>query len=128
MTYVDGDQFAKFVLSVLWRASITSRVEFRKVSLGPYEDGACEVIFGAKPLSSLPTYQLLLARYKARPNFNPERNYTSPARLKIEGTNGWAFALHGFRVVIAKLDRRSLPRGLHLIVANASTNRRRCKV
>jgi hypothetical protein len=92
MANVHGDHFAVFVLSVLWRASITSRVEFRKVSLGPYEDLAREVVFGVKPLSSLTAYQLLLGRYEARPNFNPEGTYTSPAGLKIEGTNGWAFA------------------------------------
>jgi hypothetical protein len=37
--------------------------------------------------------------------------------LKIEGANAWAFALHGFRI-IAKIDRRPLPAGFHLIVPN----------
>jgi hypothetical protein len=113
--------FATFVLAVLWRASITSRVEFRKVLLGPYEDEAREVIFGAKPLHKIPVYQLLLARYTTLSgNFNPAGNYTSPARLKVQGTNAWAFALHGFRI-IAKIDRRPLPAGFHLIVANGRT-------
>jgi hypothetical protein len=120
MANVHGDQFATFVLSMLWRASITSRVEFRKVSLGLYEDPVCKVIFGITPLSNLAAYQLLLARYEARPNFNPERNYTSPAPLTMEGANGWAFALHGFRV-IAKLNRRPLPPGFELIVVNGNT-------
>jgi len=121
MNNVDGDQFAKFVLSVLWRASITSRVEFKKISLGPYEMAAQKVIFGAAPLDSLPAYKLLLGRYQTRGGeFNPERNYTSPARLKIEGTNGWAFALHGFRV-IAKIDRRPLPPMLEPAIVNGST-------
>jgi hypothetical protein len=54
MSKVNGDQFATFVLSVLWRASITSRVEFRSVSLGPYESEACEVVYGAKSLRTAP--------------------------------------------------------------------------
>jgi hypothetical protein len=121
MNTVDGDKFAKFVLSVLWRASITSRVEFRKVSLGPYEASAQKIIFGAAPVDSLPAYKLLLGRYQTRGGeLNPDRNYTSPARLKIEGTNGWAFALHGFRV-IAKIDRRPLPAVLGPAIVNGST-------
>jgi hypothetical protein len=121
MASVDGDKFATFVLSVLWRAAITSRVEFRKVSLGPYEAAAREVIFGAKPLGSLSAYELFLGRYEAHGNnFNPERNYTSPARLKIEERNGYAFALHGFRI-IAKLDRRPLPPIFRLAIVNGST-------
>jgi hypothetical protein len=121
MRNVDGDRFATFVLAVLWRASITSRVEFRKVLLGPYEDEAREVIFGMKPLHKMAAYQLLLARYiPPSGNFNPAGNYTSPARLKVEGANAWAFALHGFRI-IAKIDRRPLPAGFHLIVANGRT-------
>jgi len=62
MHNVDGDRFATFVLSVLWRASISSRVECRSVSLGPYESEACEVIFGAKPLHAMTAYQLSPAR------------------------------------------------------------------
>lgn len=121
MPNVDGDKFATVVLAVLWRASITSRIEFRKVSLGPYEDEACEVIFGAKPVSKMTTYQLLTARYEAFGKFNPAGNYTSPARMKIEGANAWAFALHGFRLM-AKIDRRPLPAGFQqLLVANGRT-------
>jgi hypothetical protein len=32
---VDGDKLAKFVLAVLWRASISSRPDYAAVSLGP---------------------------------------------------------------------------------------------
>jgi hypothetical protein len=117
MYNVDGDQFAMFVLSVLWRASVSWRVEFRSVSLGPFESEACEVIFGAKPLHAMTAYQLLLARYEGVGKFNPEDSYISPARRKIEGTNGWAFALHGFGIR-AKLDRRPLPSMFHPFVVN----------
>ncbi|MGC2411483.1 MAG: hypothetical protein WA459_02155 [Stellaceae bacterium] len=121
MPNIDGDRFATFLLSLLWHAAITSRVEFRKVSLGPYETAASEVIFGARPLRSLPAYQLLIGRnVPGGLNFNPERNYTSPARLKIAERNGYAFALHGFRV-IAKLDGRPLPPMFRISSVNGST-------
>lgn len=80
MDNVDGDMFATFVLSVLWRASITSRPEFQKVTLGNYESNACAVIFGVTPLSSMASYQLLLGRYTSA-IIQSERNYTAPSRL-----------------------------------------------
>jgi hypothetical protein len=107
MQNVDGDQLARFVLSVLWRASITSRPEFAKVSLGQYEADAREVIFGAKPLTAMPYYQLLIGRYVHAGKFNPARNYSMPARMTI-GLIGWYFALNGFRI-LAKLDPPPLP-------------------
>jgi hypothetical protein len=101
MLNVDGDRFAKFVLSVLWRASITSRREVAKVALGSYEDRARDVIFGAKPLSALPEYELFVERYRRKGRFNPGGNYTMPARMTT-GLTGWYFGLNGFRI-LAKL-------------------------
>jgi hypothetical protein len=48
MKNVDCERFCKFVLSVLWRASISKRKSFAVVNLGPYEDVARDVLFGAK--------------------------------------------------------------------------------
>jgi hypothetical protein len=119
MVNVDGDKLAKFILSVLWRASISSRPEFRAVRLGVYESKACEVIFGIAPLSSMPEYELLLGRYTST-KINPARNYTAPSIFKIAGLNGWGFALGGFRVM-AKIDSRRLSHELRSAVVNDNT-------
>ncbi len=121
MPNVDGDKFARFVLSLLWRASITTRREFKRVSLGPYEPLAGDVIFDARPLSSLQEYELLVGRYRKFGEFDPARNYTSPARAKFLGyLNGWAFALGGFRIM-AKLDQRPFPTLVAPCIVNKST-------
>jgi hypothetical protein len=78
LTSVDGDRFATFILSVLWRASVSTRIEVSKVPLGSYEARAGEIIFGAKPLASLPDYQLLVGRYLRTGKFNPAGNFTYP--------------------------------------------------
>lgn len=117
---VDGDRFAKFVLSVLWRASISTRPEFRGVSLGPYEMPACEVIFGAAPITRALGYELIVSRYRARPGFNPEENYTTPLRQRFERLNGWGFSLHRFHMM-AKLDKRLLPADLRPAIVNGNT-------
>ena len=66
MRDVDGDKLAKFALAVLWRASISARDEFKKVDLGPYQDIAKEVLFGARPLKDFPAYELMLLASQVR--------------------------------------------------------------
>src|SRR5262249_50888754 len=108
--------------SILWRASISTRPEFRSVSLGPYEDAAGEVIFGAKPISDMTSYQLVVGRYRVPTNgrFNPARNYSAPARSKFQSLNGWGFSLHGFKIM-AKLDKRPLPAELEPAIVKGNT-------
>jgi hypothetical protein len=59
---VDGEKFAKFVLAVLWRASISSRPDYANVSLGPYTDVARDVLFGVRPLSAFKEFQVMVQR------------------------------------------------------------------
>ena len=118
LTSVDGDLFATFILSVLWRASVSTRLEVSKVSLGSYEARAGEIIFGAKPLASLPDYQLLVGRYLRTGKFNPAGNFTYPARM-TRGLNGWYFALNGFRI-LAKLDTAPLPAEIGPAIVNGN--------
>lgn len=118
MQNVDGDRFAKFVLSVLWRASVSTRIELSKVSLGSYEADACEVIFDAKPLTAMPHYQLLIGRYLRTWKFNPAGNYTYPARLTT-GLTGWYFSLNGFRI-LAKLAPNPLPAEIGPCIVNGN--------
>ncbi len=102
---VDGNKFARFALAVLWRASVSTRKEFQEVKLGNFEEEAQKVIFGVIPLSAMPSYQLMIARYNESKKLDVDKLYTCPARLETAGRNGWYFALSGFRFV-AKLDER----------------------
>ena len=77
-----------------------------------------EIIFGAKPLASLPDYQLLVGRYLRTGKFNPAGNLTYPARMTI-GLTGWYFALNGFRI-LAKLDPASLPAEIGPAIVNGN--------
>lgn len=105
MANVDGDLLAKFVLAVLWRASISKRPEFTKIALGPYEDIARDVLFGATALADMPSYELIVSRYhEAR----GRQLYTLPSRVTDLGVNGWGFAAGGFKFV-AKMDKRKWP-------------------
>lgn len=103
---VDGDRFTTFVLSVLWRASISTRDTWKQTNLGPYEQVAAEVSFGFKRLSDFPEFQLMLFRYNHA--LGPARFYSVPARINVEGLNVVGFAAGGLRFY-GKLDKRPLP-------------------
>lgn len=107
MLDIDGDKLALFALAVLWRASVSTRREFRQVDLGPYEDIAKAVLFGAKPLKDIPAYELVMLRFKSR-RINVEGVYTHPVRMTRVGVNVWGFTAGGFRFM-AKMDQRPWP-------------------
>ena len=64
MPGVEGDKFAKAILAILWRASVSGRDNFKSLSLGPYEMTARDVLFGACELSAFGEYELIINRYK----------------------------------------------------------------
>src|SRR5216684_8858107 len=59
---IDCDTICNFVLSVLWRASISKRAECI-ISLGKYEDEVRDILFHVKPLSSLSGFEIVVIRY-----------------------------------------------------------------
>ena len=115
---VDGDRFAAFVLSILWRASISSRPEFRKVSLGPFERQSHDVLFDISDLARMGSFELIVGRFTNAP-IRPENFYKSPARTKMLDLNAWHFALSGFKI-LAKMDQRRLPRELQPAIVNGN--------
>jgi hypothetical protein len=107
MPGVDGNTFAKFILAVLWRASISQRPEVTGLKLGPFDDDARDVLFGLKPLADLPAFELILARYDSD-WIKSELFYSIPVHTRFGRYGGYGFALCGFRV-FAKFDSQRLP-------------------
>jgi hypothetical protein len=116
---VDGDRFARFVLSILWRGSISSLPDYGSVKLGKYENIARDILFGAKPLSSLTDYQVLIARYKSR-YFDPIKFYSIPVEAPFNGMHSYGFGLAGFRIM-SKLDPKPLQPEWAEFILNGST-------
>lgn len=115
---VDCERFCKFILSALWRASISRRPSFASIDLGPYEDRARNVLFGATPLSSLPAFEVIVQRYRSD-HMDTTKWYFQPVRQPIGGLNAYGFGLAGFRIV-AKLDNRLFPEDHRPFVLNRS--------
>jgi hypothetical protein len=108
---VDCNKLARFVLAVLWRASISSRLHFAAIRLGPYEDKARDALFEASPLSEFTAFQVLAERIESE-RVNVEGLYTHPVRhRKNPDYNLYSFTVGGFRF-FAKVDARPFPKVL----------------
>ena len=114
----DGDRFTKFILAVLWRASISKRSTFNEVSLGPYENKARDVLFGTKPLQNLKSFEVLVQRYTSV-HLDMQGIYSIPTRAPFMNLNAYGFMLSGFRI-LAKFDRRPLNVGYVPFITNSA--------
>jgi hypothetical protein len=98
----DTDKLRRFVLAVLWRASISRRWD--TVSLGQHEPKVLERIFDLTPLS-IDEYSILIHRLDAAALGIFELAILPPIKAKCEGINVYFFYLPGLRILI-KVDRR----------------------
>jgi hypothetical protein len=115
---VDGDRFAKFVLAVLWRASISARPDYANVTLGPYTGIAREVLFGLQPLSVFKEFQVMVQRYTSK-HFDTERLYSLPVSAPFREFAAYGFGIVGFRLM-AKVDSRPLPAEWDSFIINSN--------
>jgi hypothetical protein len=101
---VDAEQFSKFILSFLWRASISTSGRYCGViTFGwLYEPLTREVIFGPRPIAEIPAFKLFVSKLRSNKH-DVNRITTDPIRFKFEKLNAYSFLLAGFRI-IAVLD------------------------
>jgi hypothetical protein len=103
---VDCDMLCGFALSVLWRASISTRPECT-LTLGPYEDEVREVLFGVKPLSSLSECEIMVQRYRSATTDASKINIY-PELAPFDALNAYGFSVGGLRFCV-KIDPTPLP-------------------
>jgi hypothetical protein len=108
LPHADRELLGKFVLSVLWRASISKRPAFAGVRLGPYEKKFRDVIFSSRSIDEVPEAEIILQRYTVRGDIDPAGHFFYPTRFKITGLNFYNFAVGGFRIR-TKVGNRPLP-------------------
>lgn len=96
-----------FILSILWRASVSSAPFYNGVNLGPYENRLRESIETFNPLEP---YELpiLIRRFIYPAELIP---IMCPVRTRYYDRNFYQILLNGFLVLI-KVDARPLPGNL----------------
>lgn len=93
---VEGMEYGKFklfLLSLLWRASISQREFFTNVSLGPHEEKIRRMLIAGDP-GAPERYPCIISSYRKR-NL-PKEVIGGPRRIKLDGTIGYAFLISGF--------------------------------
>jgi hypothetical protein len=114
---VDAERFSLFILSLLWRASISKRGRYSGVvTFGPYGKIAREIIFGERRIAELRAFKLFVSKLRSR-DHDVDRIITDPIRSKLERLNGYTFFLNGFRVQ-AVVDGRELGKELDSLMIN----------
>jgi hypothetical protein len=118
MRSVDTEQFSKFMLSYLWRASISASGRYcGVVTFGwLYEPLAREIIFGSRSLTEIFAFKLFVMRLRSNKH-DVTRITTDPIRFKFEKLNAYSFLLCGFRI-IAVLDGQELARHFDGLIIN----------
>jgi hypothetical protein len=118
---VDGDMLCGFVLSVLWRCSISQLFEVSNVDLGPYVNVAREVLWGVRPLANFPAFKVMVQRYHARPGIDKMYSLPMPVKASVgpREWHGYVFMMLGFRFMII-LDPRSLPTEYDAYILNGN--------
>jgi hypothetical protein len=114
---VDTDKFCKFVLSVIWRASISERPELIDFTLGEFEAVIRDVIFDKVPLADLSEVEIAVQRYTSKIT-DPTRLFFYPVWANFLGRNTVGFSAGGFRFV-SKIDRRPFPGAMRPLILNA---------
>jgi hypothetical protein len=119
---VDCDLLCGYVLSVLWRCSISKKFELSNIDLGGYTNPVRAALWGALPLSDLRAYRLLLQRYYPRPGVDELYSMPMPTGFEVEDTawQGYTLPLVGFRF-LAIIDPRPLPAQYAPLILNGST-------
>jgi hypothetical protein len=114
---IDAERFSKFVLSLLWRASISKRGRFCGVfSFGPYERVAKSIIFSDGSFADFRAFKLLVSGVRSKTH-DIKRIITDPIRFKFERLNSYSFILGGFRFT-AVLDGQELPAHFDMLMVN----------
>jgi hypothetical protein len=105
---VDYAKLKLFAISLLWRASATSKEWFAGVKLGPYEETARQMILAGDP-GGTDTFACVSERFiAANPAMQSHaRLLRQFSRKRIEGINGVDLSL-GECTVFVKADRRPL--------------------
>jgi hypothetical protein len=89
---LDYKKFKLFLLSLLWRASISNKAFFQNVSLGPYEEKIRQMIIN-NDAGSEEIFPCVLLSY--RKTSLPEKIIMAPKKIRLNNKIGYYFMIAG---------------------------------
>lgn len=108
---VDFHKLQLFLVSVFWRASISNKIEFERVSIGPYENRIKPLLLDPGKISLLENYEFIVTKFDEGelPQDVVNKNVQIPHTQKIGGVNvGVLYLPRGLKIFL-KLDQRNFP-------------------
>lgn len=94
----------KFILSILWRASLSNRKFFQEVRLGPYEKVLKEHLWGRESYHK--SFGCVIAKFRdSKRAIGAHKTILDPHPFRYEGKNYYRLYLGGY-VVWVRVDRR----------------------
>ncbi|MGK9452559.1 hypothetical protein ACSSZE_15075 [Acidithiobacillus caldus] len=108
LSEVDLEKLRLFIISVLWRASISSREFFSEVTLDHYEITAKRIIKKELDLTEY-LFPFIVGKYSGYPAAN--KIIIKPGPVVIEGINFYNLNMSGFNITV-KVDPRPFPQSL----------------
>ncbi len=117
---MDIEKIRIFLLSVIWRASISSLEEFNRVKIGIYEDrlqGLLTKIQLKQNIDSLVDYSYIVTRFGEGELSSSivNKNIMLPHTQKVEGINVAVLYMPKALKIYLKLDKRKFPQNLDKI-------------
>ena len=112
---IDYAQFKLFLLSVLWRASISDRPLFREVQLGPHEERIRQMLLNTDPGEQL-KYPCLIMTYRHLKEY-PEDIVAQPSRSRVNGGHIYKFLIGGM-IYIFFISKHAIPPALMDVAIN----------
>ena len=112
---LDYAKFKLFLLSLLWRASISTRSVFQEVTLGPYEEPVRRMIFAGDPGNEA-KYPCLIMSYRERGNY-PMDLIAQPSMTRLKNGYVHKYAIGGLLYVFF-VSRRVAPDWIDEVAIN----------
>jgi hypothetical protein len=103
---IDYTRFKLFLLSILWRASISNRPLFREVKLGPHEEQIRQMLLHDDPGEQL-RYPCLMMTYRHLKDL-PGDIVTQPSRSRVNGGHAYKFLIGGM-IYIFFVSKHAIP-------------------
>jgi len=101
---VNYKKFKLFLLSLVWRSSISSRDFFRDVTLGPYEEKLRKMIYSGDP-GPENSYTCFITSF--RKYITPQQMIMNPKKIELEGKTGYLFFISGFLYIFKITEREN---------------------
>lgn len=116
---IDYPKLKLFFISLLWRASISDRYFFHKISLGPFEEIARSMLLSKDP-GDQTIFPVIFTRFRTSDSKLKEvtdKNITIPLSIRLtDGARAYIFYLPmGYKIYI-KVDKRELDSTLEKLI------------